>query len=123
MSKHEYSSDERPLVKYVQDIELAYIIQRYREIHDSLHVLLGYDTSVAEELAVKWYEMSILGLPSASLASFFGPLNVLLKGDISSLRTLNQVYLPHINSCLNGKEFFMNIYFEKEFGTDADELR
>ena len=76
MQKHEFSSDERPLVKYVQDIELAYILQRYREIHDTLHVLLGYDVSVAEELAVKWYEMAKLGLPSASLASFFGPLNL-----------------------------------------------
>jgi ubiquinone biosynthesis protein COQ4 len=64
-------------VKYVQDLELAYIIQRYREIHDSLHVLLEYDVSVAEELAIKWYEMSVLGLPSASLASFFGPINLL----------------------------------------------
>ena len=34
-----------------------------------------------EELAVKWYEMSILGLPSASLSSFFGPL-ILVKNRI-----------------------------------------
>ena len=52
-----YSAKERPLVKYVQNIEHAYIMQRYREIHDCTHVLLGYGTSVEEELAVKWFEM------------------------------------------------------------------
>ena len=80
MFKHQFSSDERPVCKYVQDLELAYVMQRYREVHDSLHVLLGYDVTVSEELAVKWYEMSVLGLPSAALASFFGPLNLLMNG-------------------------------------------
>lgn len=41
MQKHSFSSNERPVVKYVQDVELAYIMQRYREVHDTLHVLLG----------------------------------------------------------------------------------
>ena len=55
-------------------------MQRYREIHDTLHVLLGYNVSVSEEIAVKWYEMSMLGLPSAALSSFFGPLNLVING-------------------------------------------
>jgi len=57
MSSHGYTSDERPLVKYVPDLEKAYILQRYKEVHDAAHVLLGYDTSVADEIAVKWFEM------------------------------------------------------------------
>ena len=77
MINHNFISDNRPVSKYVQDLELAYIMQRYREVHDTLHVLLGYGVSVPEELAVKWYEMSILGLPSSALSSFFGPLNVI----------------------------------------------
>lgn len=56
MSGYGYSANERPLAKYVADPEKAYIIQRYKEIHDSYHVLLNYNTSVAEELAVKWFE-------------------------------------------------------------------
>ena len=76
MSHHQFASDERPLAKYVQDIELAYVMQRYREVHDTLHVLLGYDVSVAEELAVKWYEMAHLGLPFAALASVLGPVRL-----------------------------------------------
>ena len=129
MLKHSFNSEDRPVAKYVQDLELAYIIQRYREIHDALHVLLGYDTSVSEELAVKWYEMSTLGLPSAALASFFGPANLLYTSlasrDTSELKLLNTVYLPHVLGCAKKKDsdFFMNIYFEKEFETDIDEMR
>ena len=57
MTSHGYTSDERPLVKYVTNLEHAYIMQRYKEVHDMAHVLLGYDTSVTEEIAVKWFEM------------------------------------------------------------------
>ena len=99
-----------------------------------MHVLLGYNVSVAEELAVKWYEMSTLGLPSSALASFFGPLNVVgtafKSGNTHDLQQMSTVYLPHVLSCIkplsghkHTPEFFMNIYFEKEFETDINELR
>ena len=58
MEFHHYSSEERPKVKYVPNMQHAYIIQRYKETHDCMHVLLGYNTSVAEEVAVKWFEMA-----------------------------------------------------------------
>lgn len=57
MSKFTFNAEDRTPSKYVPDLELAYIMQRYRETHDAIHVLLNYDVSVAEELAVKWYEM------------------------------------------------------------------
>ena len=47
----------RPVSKYVPDLQLAYILQRYKETHDMLHTLLGLDISVAEEIAVKWFEL------------------------------------------------------------------
>ena len=73
-----YSAKERPLVKYVQNIEHAYIMQRYRETHDMYHVLLGYGTSVEEELAVKWFEMVQTGLPVAAMSAFAGPVGLML---------------------------------------------
>ena len=38
---------------------------------------------------------------------------------------MNNVYLPHVLGCVKRQdsEFFMNIYFEKEFDTDIDDLR
>ncbi len=77
MSDFGYSADERPISKYVPNIEHAYILQRYKEVHDSAHVLLGYGTSVSEEIAVKWYEMLQTGLPISSLSAFAGPINLL----------------------------------------------
>ncbi len=34
-------ADERPSVRFVDDEELAYVMRRYRECHDYLHVLTG----------------------------------------------------------------------------------
>ena len=78
MSSHGYTSDERPLVKYVPDLEHAYILQRYKEVHDMAHVLLGYGTTVTEEIAVKWFEMIQTELPMSALSAFVGPLNLIL---------------------------------------------
>ena len=97
MSSHGYTSDERPLVKYVPDMEQAYILQRYKEVHDAAHLLLGYGTSVSEEIAVKWFEMMQTELPMSALSSMVGPLNLILfSRDPEQVRKLTTVYLPHI---------------------------
>ena len=36
-----HPADERPSVRFVDDEELAYIMRRYRECHDYVHVLTG----------------------------------------------------------------------------------
>lgn len=35
--------------KFVDDEELAYVIQRYREVHDLMHTLLGMPTTILGE--------------------------------------------------------------------------
>ena len=101
------------------DIELAYVLQRYKEVHDTCHVLLNYSTTVEEEIAVKWFEMMQTGLPLTALSAFVGPLNLLASG--KGLKELNK-YLPHILQNSKSK-FFMNVYFEKHFETPIDDLR
>ena len=32
MMEHQFTPDERPLVKYIADYDLAYILQRYKEV-------------------------------------------------------------------------------------------
>ena len=86
--------------------------------------MLNYEVTVAEELAVKWFEMIQLGLPSTALASFFGPLNLLLVNrNFKEIDLLVNRYLPHIIQQAQSSEFFMNVYFEREFERDCDELR
>ncbi|XP_014719078.1 ubiquinone biosynthesis protein COQ4 homolog, mitochondrial isoform X1 [Equus asinus] len=40
------SPDTRAPTRFVDDEELAYVIQRYREVHDMLHTLLGMPTNI-----------------------------------------------------------------------------
>ena len=97
MSKFHFTPEDRTPTKYVPDLELAYIMQRYRETHDAIHVLLNYEVSIAEELAVKWFELVQLGLPSTALAAFIGPLNLILfQRDLKEMGRLLRVYLPHV---------------------------
>ena len=124
MTSHGYTSAERPLVKYVTDLEHAYILQRYKEVHDMAHVLLGYGTTVTEEIAVKWFEMMQTELPMSALSAFVGPLNlVLFQRDVEQLNILMTQYLPHIMQNAKTSKMFLNVYYEKHFETPLDELR
>jgi ubiquinone biosynthesis protein COQ4 len=57
MSEHGYRASERPEVKFVDDEELAYVMTRYRQVHDFFHVLSELPTTVTGELGVKWLEL------------------------------------------------------------------
>ena len=48
MSKLGFLPSGRPMVTYVPDLQYAYILQRYKETHDFLHVLLEKKISVDE---------------------------------------------------------------------------
>jgi ubiquinone biosynthesis protein COQ4 len=63
-------------VRFVNDEELAYIMLRYRQVHDFWHVLAGLPPSVLAEIALKWFELSVTGLPVCALSSFVGPLRL-----------------------------------------------
>lgn len=43
--------DTRAEVKFVDDEELAYVMQRYREVHDLIHTVLGMPTNMLGEFA------------------------------------------------------------------------
>ncbi|XP_018518424.1 ubiquinone biosynthesis protein COQ4 homolog, mitochondrial isoform X2 [Lates calcarifer] len=68
--------DTRADVKFVDDEELAYVMQRYREVHDLLHTLLGMPTNMLGEVAVKWFEAAQTGLPMCALGAVLGPLRL-----------------------------------------------
>ncbi|XP_041099693.1 ubiquinone biosynthesis protein COQ4 homolog, mitochondrial isoform X2 [Polyodon spathula] len=68
--------DSRADVKFVDDEELAFVIQRYREVHDFMHTLLGMPTNMLGEVVVKWFEMVQTGLPMCMLGAVLGPLRL-----------------------------------------------
>jgi ubiquinone biosynthesis protein Coq4 len=48
---------------------------------------------------------------------------VLVKRDFQEFDKLIRVYLPHILQQASRNTFFLNIYFERHFETDIDEMR
>ena len=63
-------------VKYIEDPELAYVMQRYRECHDFFHVMCLMPVSHFGETVVKIFEASHMGLPVAFLSSIAGPFRL-----------------------------------------------
>lgn len=118
MTSHSFRPEERPLVKYVPDYELAYIMQRYREVHDFLHVIIGCPSvSIIDELYVKWFELIQLELPSAGMAVSFGSL--LAREKIFEYwRTVGKVV-----DIANRAEFFLNIPLENHLEDDIQDFR
>lgn len=70
------SPDTRAPTRFVDDEELAYVIQRYREVHDMVHTLLGMPTNIPGEIVVKWFEAVQTGLPMCVLSALFGPIRL-----------------------------------------------
>lgn len=66
------SPDSRPPVKFVEDTELAYVMQRYRETHDIFHAVLLMPTTMLGEVSVKWIEALQLRLPMCLGGAIFG---------------------------------------------------
>ena len=73
LDKNKVTPDTRLPVRFVDDPELAYIMQRYREIHDFNHTLLGMPTNILGEITVKWFEMVQTDLPMCTFGSFLAP--------------------------------------------------
>jgi len=90
LESHSFSPDERTPVRWVRDPELAYVMLRYREVHDYLHVLSGLPPTVLGEISLKWLEMVQTGMPVAGLSALVGPLRL----SSQERRALFSVYAP-----------------------------
>ncbi|XP_021499353.1 ubiquinone biosynthesis protein COQ4 homolog, mitochondrial [Meriones unguiculatus] len=113
------SPDTRAPTRFVDDEELAYVIQRYREVHDMLHTLLGMPTNMLGEIVVKWFEAVQTGLPMCILGALFGPLRLRAQ----SLQVLFSELIPW--AIQNGRRApcFLNIYYEQRWEQSMTALR
>eukprot|EP00639_Heterosigma_akashiwo_P027247 CAMPEP_0194701634 /NCGR_PEP_ID=MMETSP0295-20121207/26350_1 /TAXON_ID=39354 /ORGANISM="Heterosigma akashiwo, Strain CCMP2393" /LENGTH=162 /DNA_ID=CAMNT_0039595957 /DNA_START=232 /DNA_END=717 /DNA_ORIENTATION=- len=57
MDGNGFSPEGRAPVRFVDDAELAYVLLRYRQVHDLWHALFGLPPTVGGELALKWLEL------------------------------------------------------------------
>ncbi|VEU19646.1 DEKNAAC100493 [Brettanomyces naardenensis] len=114
------SPDTRVPVRFIDDEELAFVFQRYRQCHDFYHALAGLPISREGEIAVKFFEFLTLGIPFAGMGAVFAPLNI-RKSQRDRLLT---IYYPWaISSAANCKKHLINVYWENIMEKDVNELR
>uniref|UniRef100_A0A8D0W312 Ubiquinone biosynthesis protein COQ4 homolog, mitochondrial n=1 Tax=Sus scrofa TaxID=9823 RepID=A0A8D0W312_PIG len=113
------SPDTRAPTRFVDDEELAYVIQRYREVHDMVHTLLGMPTNIPGEIVVKWFEAVQTGLPMCVLSALFGPIRL----SAQSLQVLVSELIPW--AVQNGRRApcLLHLYYERRWEQPLRALR
>ena len=112
------SPDTRSAVKYIDNEECAYVMQRYRECHDFYHAITGLPIIVEGEVALKTFEFANTLLPMTALSMF---AVVRLKASERS-RFWNTYLAWALHNGLQSKEI-INVYWEEELSRDVDDLR
>lgn len=112
------SPDTRDNVRYIDDEECAYVMQRYRECHDFFHAITGLPIMIEGEIAVKAFEFANTLLPMTGLSLF-----AVTKLKPAERRRFFTIYGPWaIRNGLRAEEM-LNVYWEEQLERDADELR
>jgi len=112
------SPDTRDSVKYIDDEECAYVMQRYRECHDFFHALTGLPVMVEGEVALKAFEFANTLLPMTGLSLF-----AVTRLKPAERKRFFDIFLPWaLKNGLKSREV-INIYWEEQLEKDVDELR
>jgi ubiquinone biosynthesis protein COQ4 len=105
-------------VRYIDDPECAYVMQRYRECHDFYHALTGLPVVREGEVALKAFEFANTLIPMTGLSMFSV---FTLKKD--ERKRMWETYFPWaIRNGLRAGEV-LNVYWEEELETSVEELR
>ncbi|KAJ2917346.1 hypothetical protein MD484_g3084, partial [Candolleomyces efflorescens] len=111
--------DTREPVHYIDDPELAYVMQRYRECHDFYHCICNLPVNVESELAVKYFEFANLGLPMTGLAALFGPLRLTPQ----KRARLFSEYVPWALKCGGTARSLITVYWEERWEQNVDDIK
>jgi len=112
------SPDTRSEVKYIDDEECAYVMQRYRECHDFYHALTGLPIVVEGEVALKAFEFANTLLPMTGLSMF-----AVTRLKKSERERFWKIYLPWaLKNGTKAKEV-INVYWEEQLERDVEQLR
>lgn len=124
MSSHHYLPDDRSMVRFISDPTLAYILQRYRETHDLLHVLSGLPTTVLGELGQKAVESLHYKIPMTTLSATMAPPLTLSPRDSLFYYSTLLPWARRIASKLEEKKIeLIALRFEEMMGRNLEEVR
>ncbi|RZC39315.1 Coq4 domain containing protein [Asbolus verrucosus] len=79
LERNQVTPDSRMTVQFIDDVNSAYVLQRYREAHDLFHTILGMPTNMLGEVTIKWIEAIQTKLPMCIGAAVFGPASILIQ--------------------------------------------
>jgi len=111
--------DTREPVHYIDDPELAYVMQRYRECHDFYHCITDMPVSVEYELALKFFEFAHFGLPMAGISAAFGHLRL----DWNKRNALFRDYVPWALRCGASAKPLIAVYWEERWEQNVEEMK
>lgn len=106
-------------VHYIDDPELAYVMQRYRECHDFYHCICNLPVNVESELALKYFEFANLGLPMTGIAALFGPLRLSEK----KRARLFSEYVPWALKCGGTAQSLITVYWERRWEQNVEDIK
>lgn len=110
--------DSRLPVQFVDDAELAYVAQRYREVHDLIHTLLQMPIHMLGEVTVKWVEAIHTRLPMCSTGALLGAMRLKPK----QRRDYVNIHLPWALRVGFGAKNLMCVYYEKYWEVPLPEM-
>ena len=112
------SPDTRSQVRYIDDEECAYVMQRYRECHDFYHAVTGLPIVREGEVALKALEFANTLIPMTGLSML--AVTTLKSQERSRFWS---TYLPWaVRNGVRSKEL-INVFWEEQLERDVDDLR
>lgn len=118
MKANNITADSRLPVQFIDDPELAYVMQRYREVHDLVHATLYMKTTMLGEVTIKWVEGIQTKLPMCISGGIWGAGRLKPKHREMYLK----YYLPWAIKTGNTAQFMQGIYFEKRWAQDIEDF-
>jgi ubiquinone biosynthesis protein COQ4 len=110
--------DTRDAVRYIDDEEEAYVMQRYRECHDFYHAVTGLPVWVEGEIGLKAFEFANTGLPMTGLS-----LAAIIRLKPAERQRMFDIFLPWAFSNGWKSKDLINVYLEEELKTNVADLR
>lgn len=118
MRDNNITADSRLPVQFISDPEMAYVMQRYREVHDLVHATLHMKTNMLGEVTVKWVEGIQTRLPMCVNGGIWGATRLKTKHRERYLK----YNLPWAIKVGNNANFLQGIYFEKRWDQNIDDF-
>ncbi|EJP62278.1 coenzyme Q biosynthesis protein Coq4 [Beauveria bassiana ARSEF 2860] len=118
LDRERVTPDTRSAVRYIDDEECAYVMQRYRECHDFYHAVTGLPVVKEGEVALKAFEFANTLLPMTGLSMLaVATMKKQERGRFWS------IYLPWaLRNGLRSNEV-INVYWEEQLERSVQDLR